>query len=551
MLCVYSAACTPIANSQGPITCTGPTDSRAGVGFSCNTGYYRVQGPISDACKRMLVNVLGNTGCCSKILPVKLGSPTTKSLLCCLTVYSAPSNANGIQHIAACIPGLANPALATCGFDGSNPIVTDTTYTCNAQYMKVPAPVYCSSTSPSLPPTQPAQNVTDPTQNYTIPAPTGLNVTGPVNTTAGIFKNDSGVLVPLLPGLQPGDVLTPEQLKNLTSDPNNQPLVVVYNVSNSNGSDTSVAPLTITNPPLSPALDPLPLTIKKPADNASGANMTGYVPADIANYTGMVKCNGLAGRLANVYAAPFLHFSVNLRCPYPISTATNAADGPFTVWVKYGNDTTWVPVTDPKSLPVGNTTATYMVMDKDGNRTTVGPTTIVVLPTLVEPPVVTPGDAFVVPPGPARSGSSSPIGNTTTTAVVFRNDSGLLVPVAGPFPANDTLTPSDLRNVTTVPGTYVIVYSTTNGTATITTSQPLIVADVPLRNLMLTAPDILNVEPLNATGAFVNNNPYANLTGNSADQSVYVCSNTFEYSRSVFYHNVPESLVECPRVYKY
>lgn len=188
---------------------------------------------------------------------------------------------------AECVPGLANPALGTCGPSGENSFVSNPSYLCLAPYLKVTAPRYCKLPGPEVNPTQPPQTVTDPSQNYTLPAPTGVNSSDPYTTTAGIFKNDSGVLTPLLPGLKPGDTLTPEQIKNLTADPNNLPLVIVYTVNNTQGNDTTVAPLTIVNPPLGPTLPSLPATITKQADSGAGANMTGYLPPEIANYTSM------------------------------------------------------------------------------------------------------------------------------------------------------------------------------------------------------------------------------------------------------------------------
>jgi hypothetical protein len=62
------------------------------------------------------------------------------------------------------------------------------------------------------------------------------------------------------------------------------------------------------------------------------------------------------------------------------AAGTNAADSPFSVWVKYNGSDKWVPVTDPAFLPLGNTTAEYLVIDKDGNRSTAGPVTLVVVP---------------------------------------------------------------------------------------------------------------------------------------------------------------------------
>jgi hypothetical protein len=138
-----------------------------------------------------------------------------------------------------------------------------------------------------VPPTQPPQNVTDPSQPFVIPPPTGVNSSGPVNVTVGIFRNESGTLVPVLPGLNPGDTLTPEQIRNITSDPNNQPLVVVYNVSNEAGSNVTTAPITIAHSPLDPALPELPATVTKMQTNASGSDATGFVPTEIANYLSM------------------------------------------------------------------------------------------------------------------------------------------------------------------------------------------------------------------------------------------------------------------------
>jgi hypothetical protein len=65
---------------------------------------------------------------------------------------------------------------------------------------------------------------------------------------------------------------------------------------------------------------------------------------------------------------------------YAPLAGNNAGDGPFTIWVKYDNSDNWVPVMDPAILPLGNTSAEYMVIDKDGRREHVGPTMFVVLP---------------------------------------------------------------------------------------------------------------------------------------------------------------------------
>jgi hypothetical protein len=59
--------------------------------------------------------------------------------------------------------------------------------------------------------------------------------------------------------------------------------------------------------------------------------------------------------------------------------ANNATNGPLTTWVKYNGSETWVPVTDPAFLPLGNTTAEYLVIGKDGNRSMGGPVTLVVV----------------------------------------------------------------------------------------------------------------------------------------------------------------------------
>jgi hypothetical protein len=143
-----------------------------------------------------------------------------------------------------------------------------------------------NTTGPVSSPTQPPQTITDPTQNYTLPPAIGVNSTDPYNTSLVIYKNESGVLVPVVPGLKPGDVLTPAQIKNITSDPNNLPLVVVYNVSNEHGSNTSISLLNITAP-LSAALPQLPAVISVDADNSSGMDATNYVPKELATYTGM------------------------------------------------------------------------------------------------------------------------------------------------------------------------------------------------------------------------------------------------------------------------
>jgi hypothetical protein len=141
---------------------------------------------------------------------------------------------------------------------------------------------------PTVPPTQPPQNITDTQQPFTIPPPTGVNSTDPYNTTVTIAKNGTnGTLETLIPGLKPGDNLTSQQLEELGKDPNNLPLVIVYNVTNTNGSDTSTALLEITFPPLSPALPLVPSTVSVPASNATGKDATGYVPDELANYIGM------------------------------------------------------------------------------------------------------------------------------------------------------------------------------------------------------------------------------------------------------------------------
>jgi hypothetical protein len=122
----------------------------------------------------------------------------------------------------------------------------------------------------------------------TIPPPTGVNSTDPYNTTVTIATNDSnGNAVPLIPGLKPGDTLTPQQLEQLGKDPNNLPLQIVYNVSNENGSDTTVAPLDISFPPLSPALPQPPPSVTMPASTDTGADATGYLPDELADYIGM------------------------------------------------------------------------------------------------------------------------------------------------------------------------------------------------------------------------------------------------------------------------
>jgi hypothetical protein len=66
----------------------------------------------------------------------------------------------------------------------------------------------------------------------------------------------------------------------------------------------------------------------------------------------------------------------------PLPAANNATNGPLTTWVKYNGSDTWVPVTDPAMLPVGNTTAEFLVIGKDGNRSTAGPVTLVVAPVI-------------------------------------------------------------------------------------------------------------------------------------------------------------------------
>jgi hypothetical protein len=152
----------------------------------------------------------------------------------------------------------------------------------------VVAPPPTSPIAPTIPPTQPAQNITDPQNPFTIPPPTDVNSTDPYNTTVTIAKNGTdGTLQPLIPGLKPGDTLTKEQIEELGKDPNNLPLVMIYNVSNSNGSDTSTGPLDIAFPPLSPALPQLPPTIYVSASNGTGKDATGYLPDELANYIGM------------------------------------------------------------------------------------------------------------------------------------------------------------------------------------------------------------------------------------------------------------------------
>jgi hypothetical protein len=163
----------------------------------------------------------------------------------------------------------------------------------------VVTPPPTNPTAPTVPDTQPALNVTDPSQPLIIPPPTGVNSTDPYNTTVTIATNDSnGNAVPLIPGLKPGDTLTPQQLEQLGKDPNNLPLQIVYNVSNENGSDTTVAPLDITFPPLSPALPQLPATVTVPASNTTGADATGLVPDALASYIGMSVGNYKSSRCA-------------------------------------------------------------------------------------------------------------------------------------------------------------------------------------------------------------------------------------------------------------
>jgi hypothetical protein len=164
---------------------------------------------------------------------------------------------------------------------------------------------------PTVPPTQPPQNITDTQQPFTIPPATGVNSTDPYNTTVTIAKNGTnGTLEPLIPGLKPGDNLTAQQLEELGKDPNNLPLVIVYNVTNTNGSDTSTASLEITFPPLSPALPDLPPSVSVLASNATGKDATGYVPDELANYIGMAALMdpfnfvGKYGTVAHVYPIP-------------------------------------------------------------------------------------------------------------------------------------------------------------------------------------------------------------------------------------------------------
>jgi hypothetical protein len=153
----------------------------------------------------------------------------------------------------------------------------------------VVTPPPTTPTAPVVPETQPPQNITDPKQPFVIPPATGVNSSSPYNTTVTIAKNGTdGNPVSLIPGLKPGENLTPQQIEELGKDPNNLPLVIVYNVTNSNGSDTSTAQLEITFPPLSPALPQLPPTISVPASNATGKDATGYVPGELATYIGML-----------------------------------------------------------------------------------------------------------------------------------------------------------------------------------------------------------------------------------------------------------------------
>lgn len=83
-----------------------------------------------------------------------------------------------------------------------------------------------------------------------------------------------------------GEALTLAQICNITSDPNNVPLVVKYDVANSRGGDSTTAPLTVNSPPLSPALPTLPASVGTvTANNGSGADITGFLPANILAYT--------------------------------------------------------------------------------------------------------------------------------------------------------------------------------------------------------------------------------------------------------------------------
>ena len=53
-------ACTPIANSTGPLTCTNLTDSKAATGFSCLEGFFLgTYTGMADVCTRMLFFVGG------------------------------------------------------------------------------------------------------------------------------------------------------------------------------------------------------------------------------------------------------------------------------------------------------------------------------------------------------------------------------------------------------------------------------------------------------------------------------------------------------------
>jgi hypothetical protein len=152
----------------------------------------------------------------------------------------------------------------------------------------VVTPPPTSPTGPTIPETQPPQNITNPQQPFTIPPPTGVNSSSPYNTTVTIATNGTnGTLVMLISGLKPGENLTAQQLEQLGKDPNNLPLVIVYNVSNENGSDTSTAQLQITFPPLSPALPSVPPSVTVPATNATGKDATGYLPDELATYIGM------------------------------------------------------------------------------------------------------------------------------------------------------------------------------------------------------------------------------------------------------------------------
>lgn len=107
--------------------------------WHCNAGYYVVPAPryctrMYLSCRRAALMILSrfslSTSDTGAILRVasSLKSMTLQLMCCC------PSE---------CVPGLANPSLATCAGNGGNPTVDAANYTCNSGYFVYPAPVYC------------------------------------------------------------------------------------------------------------------------------------------------------------------------------------------------------------------------------------------------------------------------------------------------------------------------------------------------------------------------------------------------------------------------